>query len=74
MDLFTKQNRLTGIKNKLWLPKGKCGGEEINQELEINILTVLYIREITNKGLLYGTGNSTQYSVITHMRKEYEKE
>ena len=27
-----------------------------------------------NKDLLYSTGNSTQYSVITYMRKESEKE
>ena len=35
------------------------GGEQgINQELGINIHTLLYIRQITNKGLLYSTGNS----------------
>ena len=27
-----------------------------------------------NKDLLYSTGNSSQYSVITYMRKESEKE
>ena len=27
-----------------------------------------------NKDLLYSTGNSTQYSVITYMGKESEKE
>ena len=32
------------------------------------------IKQITNKDLLYSTRNSTQYSVITHMRKESEKE
>ena len=31
--------------------------------------TLLYTGEITNKDLLYVTGNSTQYFVITHMRK-----
>ena len=30
--------------------------------------------KIINKNLLYSTGNSTQYSVITYMRKESEKE
>ena len=29
----------------------------------------LYIRQITNKDLPYSTGNSTQYSVITYIRK-----
>ena len=28
----------------------------------MNIYTLLYTRQITNKGLLYGTGNCTQYS------------
>ena len=30
--------------------------------------------EITNKDLLYSTGNLTQYSIITYMRKESKKE
>ena len=59
-------------KINLWLPKGKGG--EINQEFEINIYTVLYIKQINNKGLLYYTGNYTQYFVITDNGKEYEKE
>ena len=29
-----------------------------------------YIKQITNKNLLYSTGNSTQYSVMTYMGKE----
>ena len=31
------------------------------------------IRQIANKDLLYSTRNSTQYSVITYMRKESKK-
>ena len=34
----------------------------------------LYIKQITTVDLLYSTGNSTQYSVITYMGKESEKE
>ena len=34
----------------------------------------MYIRQITNKNLLDSIGDSTQYSVTTHMRKESEKE
>ena len=30
---------------------------------------LLYIREIINKDLIYSTGNSTQYSIITYMGK-----
>ena len=32
-----------------------------------------YVRQMTNKDLLYSTGNSTQYSGITYMRKEPKK-
>ena len=53
--------------------KGEVWGQR-NQELGINIYILLYIRQITNKDLLYSTGKSAQYSVITCMRKEPEKE
>ena len=57
----------------IWLPKGKrLGG--INKEFGINICTLLYINKIINQDLLYSTGKSTHYSVITHMGKESEKE
>ena len=36
--------------------------------------TLLSVKYITNKDLLYSTGNSAQYSVITEMGKEFEKE
>ena len=35
---------------------------------------ILYIKYITNKYLLYSTGNSTQYSVMAYMGKESTKE
>ena len=39
----------------------------------INIYTLLYIKQI-NKDLLYSTGNSIQYLVITDNGKESENE
>ena len=48
-------------------------GGVINQELGINTHTLLYIRQITSKDLLYSKGNATQYSVITYVGKECEK-
>ena len=36
--------------------------------------TLLYIKQITNKDLLYSTGSSTQYYVITYTGKESKKE
>ena len=51
-------------KTTLWLPGGKGGG--INWDIGIDIYTLLYIKQITNKDLLYSTGNSTQYSVMAY--------
>ena len=51
----------TDTGNKLMVTKAEtrvAGERGINQELGINIYTLLYIRQITNKGLLYSTGNS----------------
>ena len=39
--------------------------EGINQGFGINIYTLVYIKQITNKGVVYSTGNYTQYFVIT---------
>ena len=65
------------MENKLWLPKGiagcGAGGWWIDQQFGINIYTLLYIKQITNKDLLYSTGNYIQYLVITYNRKP-EKE
>ena len=55
--------------------KGERGVDRgIYQEVGINIYTLLYIKQITNKDLLYGTGNYTQYFVITCKSKESEKD
>jgi len=35
---------------------------------------LLYIEMINNKNLLYSTGNSTQYSVMTYVGNESKKE
>ena len=43
-------------------------------EIGIDIYTLLYIKYITNKDLLYSTGNSTQYSVMAYMGKESKTE
>ena len=46
----------------------------INWKFGIDIYTLLYIKQITNKDLLYSTGNSTQDSVMAYMGKEPKKE
>ena len=40
---------------------------------KLHIYTTVYIKQITNKDLLYCTGNSTQYSVMTYMGKKIPK-
>ena len=63
-----------------WLPKGKgCSGGGINEEFAINMYTLLSIKQIINRDLLYSIGSSTQYSVIlkkekngTRMKKELD--
>ena len=39
----------------------------------IDIYTLLYIKQITNKDLLQSTGNSTQLSVMAYTGKEVLK-
>ena len=49
-------------------------GEGIVRELEIKIYTLLYLKWITNKELLYSTGNSAQRYVAAWMRGEFGEE
>ena len=65
MNLFTKQKQTHRLENKLIVTRGKAGGGEINWEFGINIHTLLYIKEINNKDILYSARNTAEYSVIT---------
>ena len=60
-NYLQNRNRPTDLENKL-IPGGKGG---IDREIEIDIYTLLYLKQITNKDLLYTTENTTKYSVIT---------
>ena len=42
--------------------RGKGTGKD--WEFGIDMYTLLYLKQITNKDLLYSTGNSIEYSVI----------
>ena len=53
--------------------KGERWGGGINEEIGIKRNTLLYIKKITNKDLLYSTGNYIQYFVITYNGKESEQ-
>ena len=68
MNLLTKQNRLIDLENKLiTVTRGEGWGwrEGIVREFGNEIYTLLYLKLITNKGLLYSTGNSAQYYITT---------
>ena len=61
MDLFTKQKRLTDLENEFMAIRR--GGTE--WEFGIDMYTLLFLKEVTNKNLLLSTGNLAQYSIIT---------
>ena len=42
-------------------------GGGIYLEIDKDIYTLLYIKQITNKNLVYSTRNSTQHSVMTYV-------
>jgi len=58
----------------LWLPGGGMMGEGIVKEFEMDMYTVLYLKWIINKDLLYNTRNSTQCHVAVWMRTEFGEE
>ena len=54
------------------LPRGKKGRTGKDWEFGISREKLLYLGWISNKVLLYSTGNYVQYSGTNHNRKEYE--
>ena len=73
MNLFTKQKQNHRCKKQNYrYPGGQQRG--INWETGIDIHTLLYVKQITNKDLLCGTGKFTQYSVMMYIGKESKKE
>ena len=55
-------------ETNFWLPRGQGMGG-IKWELGINKHTLVYVKQITNKDLLYSTGKYTQYLMITYTEK-----
>ena len=71
MNLFTKQKEIHWHRKQTYGYQRGKGGGRINYELGVNRYSMY---KIINKDLLYSTGNSTQYSAISYMGKESEKE
>ena len=65
MNLFTKQKQTHKLRGQVYGCWGEGWGERMVREFGMDMYTLLYLKLITNKDLLYSTGNSTQYSVIT---------
>ena len=63
MNLFT--NRLLDLENEFIVTREEGWGEGIVREFGIEVYTLLYLKLITNKDLLYSTGNSAQYYITT---------
>ena len=47
------------LQNKLMVAGGKDGQKGIVREFRVNMYTLLYLKWITNRDLLYSTWNST---------------
>ena len=62
------RNRVTDVENKPVVTKGEREGNKLGDWDDIS--TLLYIKQITNKDLLYSRGNLTQNSVMAYMEKE----
>ena len=67
------RKRLAGLENELMVARVRMG-EGIVREFGVDMHTLLDLKWITNKDLLYSTRNSSQYSVITYMGKGSGKE
>ena len=62
MNIFTKQKETHRLRTNLWLPGGRK-----SQGVCMDMHTMLYLKRITNKDLLYSTGNSAQCYVAAWM-------
>ena len=64
-------NKKFGVLN-LWLPGGRAEGTV--REFGMFMQTLLYLKWVTNKDLLYSTGNSAQCYVAAWMGGEFRGE
>ena len=66
MNLFMKQKQTHRLREQTY----GYWGEEIVREFGIDMYTLLYLKWITNKDLLYSTGNSASCYVAAWMGGE----
>ena len=63
MNLFTEQKETHRLRKRAY----GCQGEGIVREQGMDMYTLLYSKWITNKNLVYSTGNSAQCYVASWM-------
>ena len=71
---FLDVSQIHTAENMIMFNGGGGKGRWINWETGNDMYMLLYIKQVTDKDLLYSTGNSTQYSLMTYMGKECKKE
>ena len=64
-NLFTKEKQTHRPREGTYAYQGEGRKEGIVMEFGIDKYTLLYLKWITNKDLLYSTGNCAQYYVTT---------
>ena len=78
MNLFIKQKQTHRHRKQTYgYQSGKRRRGNLSRliyKAGINVCTLLYIKQITNKDLLYSTGKYIQYSVVAYNGKESEKD
>ena len=67
------ETEIDSQRSDLWLPR-RWGGRGMDWEFGVGRCKLLQMEWISNKVLLYCSGNYIQYSVINHNGKEYEIE
>ena len=74
MNVYTKKKQTHRHRKQTYgSQRGKVGGAVTSCELGPDMHTLLYIKQIATKDLLYSSGTSTQYMAVTRMGKEFEE-
>ena len=73
MNLYSMQEQTYKLRKQTYGYQRGKGEGGITQEFGINRYTLICVKYITDKDLMYSTGNSTPYFIIIYQGKESEK-
>ena len=68
MNLLIKQKETHKLRQQTYGCQGEGWGKEIVRAFGMDMYTLLYLKWITNKDLLYNAGDSVQYSVTPNWK------